>query len=61
MKAEHDRIAAEGTLETALRRGSKSWLHGRVMMVGEGRAGKTAVANSILGKGYQDTHSTVGK
>jgi GTPase SAR1 family protein len=30
------------------------------MIVGEGRAGKTALANSILGRDYQPTDSTIG-
>eukprot|EP01040_Poterioochromonas_malhamensis_P013083 gene13083-biopygen2861 len=30
------------------------------MIVGEGRAGKTALANSILGRKYENTESTVG-
>ena len=47
-------------MKAALAGGCKRWAHARVMLVGEGRAGKTAVANSILGNGYQDTHSTVG-
>ena len=30
------------------------------MIVGEGRAGKTALANSIIGKPFSDTASTIG-
>ena len=48
------------TLDAARALSFKKWQQARVMLVGEGRAGKTAVANSISGKGYQDTHSTIG-
>ena len=65
-KAEQGRITAEANkkevdVAAALAKGCKPYNQARLMLVGEGRAGKTAVANSILGKGYQDTHSTVGK
>ena len=60
--AEEEAAAAQlaRRLEYCGSAGSKQWLHARLMLVGEGRAGKTAVANSILGKGYQNTHSTIG-
>ena len=32
----------------------------KIMIVGEGCAGKTAFANSIIGKKYEETESTVG-
>ncbi len=32
----------------------------KIMIVGEGNAGKTAFANSIIGKKYEETESTVG-
>jgi len=32
----------------------------KVIIVGEGCAGKTAFANSIIGKKYEETESTVG-
>lgn len=49
-----------GALAAALQHGKKQWKQGRIMIVGEGRAGKTALANSIVGKGFIDTESTVG-
>ena len=30
------------------------------MIVGEGRAGKTAISRSLVGKKYADTESTIG-
>ena len=44
----------------ALARGRKPWGRSKIMIVGEGRAGKTALANSIIGRGFADTSSTVG-
>lgn len=44
----------------ALSTGKKPWGRSKVMLVGEGRAGKTALANSIIGKPFQDTSSTIG-
>ena len=38
----------------------KPWGRSKIMIVGEGRAGKTALANSITGQPYRDTASTVG-
>lgn len=47
-------------IQAALQRGGKEWGRSRIMIVGEGRAGKTALANSLIGKPYQATESTVG-
>jgi len=38
----------------------KELLRSKIMIVGEGCAGKTAFANSIIGKKYEETESTVG-
>ena len=40
--------------------GSKPWNRSKVMIVGEGRAGKTALCNSMMGKPYEETESTAG-
>jgi len=47
-------------IQAALQQGSKEWGRSRIMIVGEGRAGKTALANSIVGKSFQQTESTIG-
>lgn len=39
---------------------SKPWHRSKLMIVGEGRAGKTALANSIMGNDFQHTESTIG-
>ena len=38
----------------------KELCRSKIMIVGEGYAGKTAFANSIIGKKYEETESTVG-
>ena len=38
----------------------KELLRSKIMIVGEGCAGKTAFANSIIGKKYEETESTMG-
>ena len=40
--------------------GKKAWGRSKIMIVGEGRAGKTALSNSIIGKAFTETDSTVG-
>ena len=40
--------------------GVKKWGRSKVMIVGEGRARKIALTNSIAGKGFQSTESKVG-
>ena len=47
-------------LTRALKQGFKEWRRSKIMIVGAGRAGKTALANSIIGKEYEGTESTVG-
>ena len=44
----------------ALAQGSKEWQRSKVMMVGQGRAGKTALSNAMVGRPFRDTESTVG-
>ena len=39
---------------------TKELRRSKIMIVGEGCAGKTAFANSIIGKKYEETESTVG-
>ena len=41
-------------------KGTTKWCHSKMLLVGEGRAGKSALANSIIGKPFCDTPSTVG-
>eukprot|EP01038_Epipyxis_sp_PR26KG_P012322 gene12322-16526_t len=36
------------------------WNRSKVCMVGEGRAGKTAIVNTLLGMKFEDTKSTIG-
>lgn len=48
------------SIQKVLEIGTKPWRRSKIMLVGEGRAGKTALANSILGKDFADTASTVG-
>ncbi len=40
----------ENYMKEALLSGKKEWGRSKIMIVGEGRAGKTALANSILGR-----------
>jgi GTPase SAR1 family protein len=47
-------------MKEALKQGKKEWRRSNIMIVGEGRAGKTALANSILGRAYEDMDSTIG-
>lgn len=42
------------------KQGGAPWPLARVMMVGEGRAGKTALRNALLGKEFVPTDSTIG-
>jgi hypothetical protein len=50
----------EKSIKEALAQGRKEWRRSKIMIVGEGRAGKTALANSILGRAYEDHDSTIG-
>ena len=47
-------------LAPSLRMGKRKWGRSKIMIVGEGRAGKSAFANTVIGRPYIDTESTVG-
>jgi len=47
-------------LRHALSQGTKPWGRSKIMIVGDGRAGKTALANSIMGEEFRHTESTIG-
>eukprot|EP01041_Mallomonas_annulata_P001482 gene1482-2850_t len=48
------------TLLRALSKGKKEWGRSKIMIVGEGRAGKTALTSSFIGKSFESTASTIG-
>jgi GTPase SAR1 family protein len=37
-----------------------SWNRSKIMLVGQGRAGKTALARSMMGEPFKETSSTIG-
>jgi GTPase SAR1 family protein len=47
-------------LAQALQQGSKPWKRSKFSLLGQGRAGKTAFANAIAGRPFEETTSTVG-
>jgi GTPase SAR1 family protein len=47
-------------LHHALTSLTKPWGRSKVMIVGDGRAGKTALARSLLGEDFRHTESTIG-
>ena len=47
-------------IHRAMALGAKRWHRSKVMIVGEGRVGKTALCISMLGKAFMETESTVG-
>jgi hypothetical protein len=51
---------AEECLREAMRRGSKPLNTSRLNIVGEGRAGKTALLRAVSNKAFEDTTSTIG-
>jgi GTPase SAR1 family protein len=51
---------AQELLAQALAQGKKEWRRSKLSIVGEGRAGKTALTNSIIGRAFEETASTVG-
>jgi hypothetical protein len=55
-KVENDKLL----LTQALQQGSKEWRRSKFSLLGQGRAGKTAFANAIAGRQFEDTASTVG-
>ncbi|KAJ1382607.1 hypothetical protein B484DRAFT_411409, partial [Ochromonadaceae sp. CCMP2298] len=58
--AAQEQIALSEQIAQADKRGSKPWGRSKIMIVGEGRAGKSALANSIIGRPFSQTESTVG-
>jgi GTPase SAR1 family protein len=54
-KEEQARLLAQ-----ALQQGSKPWKRSKFSLLGQGRAGKTAFANAIAGRQFEETASTVG-
>jgi GTPase SAR1 family protein len=55
-KVENDKLL----LTQALQQGSTEWRRSKFSLLGQGRAGKTAFANAIAGRQFEDTASTVG-
>jgi GTPase SAR1 family protein len=47
-------------IQAALAVGEKEWKRSKIMLVGEGRAGKTALAKSFMGLPFAHTESTCG-
>ena len=47
-------------VQRAMALGSMPWNRSKVMLVGDGRVGKTALCNSMMGKPFVETQSTVG-
>lgn len=48
------------TLEAALKKGRKKIPHGRIIVIGPGRSGKTALIRSLQEKSFEPTFSTIG-
>lgn len=61
---ERERVQGEieaDTMQALLRSSpSKEFRYSRLFLVGKGRAGKTALARGLQGKGFEETASTVG-
>eukprot|EP01038_Epipyxis_sp_PR26KG_P008417 gene8417-11384_t len=47
-------------IEAVIRNGYKKWNRSKICLVGEGRVGKTATANTIIGSKFVSPDSTVG-
>jgi GTPase SAR1 family protein len=47
-------------ISTAARKALREWNRCRISIVGEGRAGKTALSRSLEGKAFEQTTSTIG-
>jgi GTPase SAR1 family protein len=47
-------------IDEFVKAGSKEWRRSKILIVGEGRAGKTAFSNSVVGKPFKNTESTIG-
>eukprot|EP01038_Epipyxis_sp_PR26KG_P004743 gene4743-6654_t len=60
-KKEDSDVARNDEISSAVKIGYKKWNRSKVCLVGEGRAGKTATANSIIGLEFkQFSPSTIG-
>jgi GTPase SAR1 family protein len=57
-KSEKERLKEE--MEEAMRNGTTEWGRCKLMLVGPGRAGKTALANTVIGRPFEHTESTIG-
>ena len=55
-----DLLTQFALMQRAMALGSKPWNRSKVTLVGEGRGGKTALCNSMMGKPFEETESTVG-
>ena len=53
-------ITDHSSQHRAMEQGSKPWSRGQVMLVGDLGVGKTALCNSMLGKPFLETESTIG-
>ena len=53
-------LLTQQLVQRAMALGSKPWNRSKVMLVGEGRVGKTALCNSMMGKPFVETESTPG-
>ena len=53
-------VLIQPLIQRVMALGSKPWNRSKVVIVGEGRAGKTALCNSLMGKRFEDTESTAG-
>jgi hypothetical protein len=59
-KTEFDLETAERLYEQALEDGADKWMRSKLMLIGDGRTGKTSLLRSLLGKPFIDTDSTLG-
>eukprot|EP01038_Epipyxis_sp_PR26KG_P010757 gene10757-14446_t len=59
-KENDNSIVQKGEIQAAVKMGYKKWNRSKICLVGEGRAGKTATANTIIGLEYKETKSTIG-
>lgn len=55
-----DLAAVPAAIQRALQTGKKRWGRSKLMIVGGGRAGKTALANALIGRPHVRTDSTIG-
>ena len=53
-------LLTQPLVQRAMAMGTKPWNRSKVMLVGEGRVGKTALCNSMIGKPFEETESTAG-